>query len=272
MRVSEEYPGGTPAPWARTLLTDLTRDAWEPPSKTIEGVATFSSSFRFCVGREHPARVPGAIVSPSLFRLLRVQSAAGRFFNDDDAIEGAGSVVVLGVAPRGFAFPDTDAAFWLPERVATKAADPAKRRVRTQRAIARLRPGITREQAAAEGTAAARSVTRPPEIDRILGKGGPVQVRVRPLVDEMTQNVRLALLLLMAGVALVLFVACANVANLLLARGYARQRCTPTSTGLDARSWIASNYRGGSFAKSAPIGVPSVPTGMVAEGRYSPAA
>jgi putative ABC transport system permease protein len=92
------------------------------------------------------------------------------------------------------------------------------------RAIARLRPGITREQASAEGTAAARSVSRPADIDRILGKGGPVQVRVRPLVEEMTQNVRPALLLLMAGVALVLLVACANVANLLLARGQARQR------------------------------------------------
>jgi putative ABC transport system permease protein len=254
IRVSEEHPGGTPATWARTLLSDLTRDAWVPTSKTIEDTATFSNSFRFSVGRENPARVPGAIVSPSLFRLLRVQPAAGRFFRDDDAIEGADPVVVLGhglwrdlyaaspaaigqtlflnekphlivgVAPASFAFPDADAAFWLPERVPAKPADPTARQVRMLRAIARLRPGITREQASAEGTAAARSVTRPPDVDRILGKGGPVQVRVRPLVEEMTLNVRAALLLLMAGVALVLVVACANVANLLLARGQARQR------------------------------------------------
>ena len=71
-------------------------EAWEPASKTIEGIATFSSSFRFSVGRENPARVPGAIVSPSLFRLLRVQPAAGRVFTDDDSIEGAGAVVVIG--------------------------------------------------------------------------------------------------------------------------------------------------------------------------------
>ena len=90
MRVSEEHPGGTPAWWARTLLSDFTRDAWVPASKTIEDTATFSNSFRFSVGRENPVRVPGAIVSPSLFRLLRVQPAAGRFFHDDDALEGAG--------------------------------------------------------------------------------------------------------------------------------------------------------------------------------------
>ena len=201
MRVSEEHPGGTPARWARTLLSDFTRDAWVPASKTIEDTATFSNSFRFSVGRENPVRVPGAIVSPSLFRLLRVQPAVGRFFHDDDAIEGAGPVVVLGyglwrdlyaaspaaigqtlflnekphlivgVAPPSFAFPDADAAFWLPERVAPKPADPKARRIRMLRAIARLRPGITREQASAEGTAAARSVTRPPDDRSDIGQG-----------------------------------------------------------------------------------------------------
>jgi putative ABC transport system permease protein len=254
MRVSEEHPGGTPAPWAHRLLSNFTREAWTPASKTIEGVATFSNSFNFSVGRDNPVRVGGAIVSPSLFRLLRVQPAAGRLFHDDDAIAGADQVVVIGtglwrdlygasptavgqtlflnerphlivgVAPPGFAFPDTDASFWLPERVAAMPVDAAKRSIRLARAIARLRPGVTREQAAAEGTAAARSITRPADIDRILGTGGPVQVRVRPLVDEITRNVRPALLLLMAGVALVLLVACANVANLLLARGHARRR------------------------------------------------
>jgi putative ABC transport system permease protein len=256
MRVSEENPGGTPARWARALLSDVTRDAWVPASKTIEETATFSNSFRFSVGRDRDnhVRVPGAIVSPSLFRVLRVRPAVGRFFHDQDAIDEAAPVVVLGyglwtdlyaatpavigqtlflnekahlivgVAPPGFTFPDADAAFWLPERVETAPAHPAARRVRMLRAIARLRPGITPEQASAEGTAAARGVPRSTDLDRILGKGGPVQVRVHPLVEEMTQNVRPALVLLMAGVALVLLVACANVANLLLARGHARRR------------------------------------------------
>ena len=57
VRVSEEHPGGTPARWARTLISDFTRDAWVPASKTIEDTATFSNSFRFSVGRENPVRV-----------------------------------------------------------------------------------------------------------------------------------------------------------------------------------------------------------------------
>ncbi len=166
VRLFEEHPGGIPASWARTLLSDFTRDAWVPASRTIEETATFSNSFRFSIGRENPVRVPGAIVSPSLFRVLRVQPAVGRFFRDDDAMEGAGAVVVLGyglwmdlyaatpaaigqtlflnerphlivgVAPQHFAFPDADAAFWLPERVATNVADPRARRIRMLRAIA----------------------------------------------------------------------------------------------------------------------------------------
>ena len=178
----------------------------------------------------------------------------GRFFTDQEAVEGADGVIVLGhslwqeryganpnaigqmlvvdgrpreiigVAPAGFAFPDPDHLFWMPYVMPKAGTDPKQPNMRVMIALGRLRPGVTPEQAIAEGTAAARSVTRPFAADLLFGKGQPVAVRVRSYVDEMTHQLKPALIVLMAGVALVLFVACANVANLLLARGRARER------------------------------------------------
>jgi putative ABC transport system permease protein len=252
MRISEEHPGGN-SPLTGAFLSDLTLDAWLPTSRTVQGVAAFSGN-AYTIGREDPIRLSGAQVSPALFHLLRVRPAAGRFFEEGEAIEGSDAVVILGygfwqerfgashaalgqtlnvdgrsrviigVAPPGFAFPNPDSAFWLPYVLPKPNADPTQRGMRVMQTVARLRPGVTPEQAAAEGTAAARRVTRPFVADMLFGKGAPVEVRVRPIVAEMTSALRPALLVLMAGVVLVLLVACANVANLLLARGLARQR------------------------------------------------
>jgi putative ABC transport system permease protein len=91
-------------------------------------------------------------------------------------------------------------------------------------ALARLTSGATTQQAEAEGTAAARTTVRPMAANLLFGIGGPPVVHARPMIDEMTSRVRPALLVLAAGVVCVLLIACANVANLFLARGVARQR------------------------------------------------
>jgi putative ABC transport system permease protein len=252
VRLSEYHPGAN-APLSAAFLSNFTIDAWLPSTKTLEGIAVYSGN-AYTVGRENPIRLEGASVSPALFRLLRIQPAAGRFFTDREAVEGADDVIVLGhslwkerygaspnaigqmlvvdgrprqivgVAPAGFAFPDPDHVFWLPYVMLKPGTDPKQPNMRVMIALGRLRPGVTPEQAIAEGTAAARSVTRPFVADLLFGKGQPVAVRVRSYVDEMTYELKPALMVLMVGVALVLFVACANVANLLLARGRARER------------------------------------------------
>jgi putative ABC transport system permease protein len=154
-------------------------------------------------------------------------------FNGDPAIVGRGIVIdgqpvmIVGVARRGLTFPTPDALLWMPLSVLRPAPDQVAGRpgrISVVYALARLKPGITTAQAETEGTAAARTTIRPMSANLLFGIGGPPVVHVRGLVDEMTSTVRPALVVLAAGVVCVLLIACANVANLFLSRGIARQR------------------------------------------------
>ena len=137
-------------------------------------------------------------------RALGVTPALGRFFRAEEAVAGNNGVVVLsdrfwrskfngdpdaigrtlqidgrtreviGVAPPSFYFPDRDALLWTPY-VVPPATDGS---MRIMPALARLTAGSSVQQAAEEGTAAARTVTRPMAAELLFGKGGPVEVRV----------------------------------------------------------------------------------------------
>jgi putative ABC transport system permease protein len=132
---------------------------------------------------------------------------------------------IVGVTRAEFAFPDRRARFWTPYSVRRVSTDPALRlRTSGLSAIARLAPGVTAAQVEAEGTAIARSVPVTESTQAIFGKGGPPIVRTMPLITFMTGEVRPALLVLMAAVACLLLIACANVGNLCLSRGVTRQR------------------------------------------------
>ncbi|HSL83337.1 MAG TPA: ABC transporter permease, partial [Thermoanaerobaculia bacterium] len=253
VRLSEEHPGAQAA-FRGSLLTDHTLLAWQGQSSTLEGIAVFGRSALIDTSGPETVRLAGAAVSPSLFSLLRTRPASGRLLVADDAREGAEPVIVIsdglfrerfgpdpagtaasgatmtlddvayrvvGVTEPGFYFPDREARFW------TAYPEPPRPEGNSMAffaAVGRLRPGASAVQAAAEGTAAARSVERPPIADAVFGKGGPVEVRARPLLDEMTAGVRPALSVLAVGVGFLLLICCANVANLLLSRGVARER------------------------------------------------
>jgi predicted permease len=247
--VSEHRPGATGG--IGGVISGATANAWSG-ARTIEGPAGYSEVGFVWATPDGADRIEAAKVSPQLFPILRVAPHRGRFFHQSEENEGRDAAVILsyglwrerfggrddaigarlrlddreyevvGIAPPGFGFPGA-ARLWTP-LTRLPLGDPAKPQIRIFRAIGRLRPNVTPDQAAAEGTAAARSYPRSFVDDLIFGKGGPSEVRVVRMLDDAVSEVKPALLAVAAGVALLLLVACANVANLLLASGVARRR------------------------------------------------
>jgi hypothetical protein len=253
VQLSEVIPGGTaavPGP----IISNLTIHAWEPQRRTIGPIAHFGGGI-VTVEFDVPRRIMRGAVSPHLFDVLAVLPISGRFFQPEDVVPGAPPVAVvsdelarealgghtdaigrtlviderphqiIGVAPSGVAIPSTETRLWIPTRVSPIVGENGRdSRVELTRAIARLAPGATLEQASSEGTTLARSVSRPMAAEMLFGKGAAVEVHVRTLATQMTLLVRPSLLVAMAGVGMLLLIACVNVANLVLSRGVARAR------------------------------------------------
>ena len=192
--------------------------------------------------------VDGGLATPGLFRTLEITPALGRFFRTEDMGPGAAPVAVLsdalwrdwyGADPRvvgrtlvldgksyqivgvmrpGDEVPQLeDARLWVPLPFSPK--DEENRKWRGFQVIGRLASGATPATAAAELGAIQRELgARFPQTNRDWG------VRIEPLLDRMVGPVRPTLLVFMGAVAILLLVACANVANLLVARGASRER------------------------------------------------
>lgn len=251
VRLWEEYPGGV-SPAGNRWLSRSTYAVWRERPRTLEALGGYAVyDYSVALGNES-VKIFGAQVSPAVFGMLGATPALGRFFTDQDDDEGAARSVVLsnglwreryasagdvlgqslvldgnahtivGVAPASFGFPDPTVRFWTPYVIPRSATQPTGAIVFT--ALARLKPGVTLAQAEAEGTAIARAAPKHRLTEFFFGKGGPVVVHARRLLDDTTAAVRPALSVMAVAVALVLLIACVNVANLMLSRGVTRQR------------------------------------------------
>jgi len=196
-------------------------------------------------GNGEPEEVPLQLVSASFFPLLGVQPALGRPFTEQEDKPQSRVVVVsdrlwkrrygadpnllqknitlngvaysvAGVMPRGFSFLDKTVELWAPIGFSAQARTP---RGRWLSVVGRLKPGVTFAQAQQDMSRVHAEVTR---LFPAFNTGWTA--RVVPLQEQLVGHVRPALLVLLGAVAVVLLIACANVANLLLARATARQR------------------------------------------------
>jgi len=239
------------------LSTGFYAEAVGAGKDVFSSIAAFRSWPYTLTGAGEPEQISGTRVTPTLFTILGVRPKLGRDFAETDGDSGAAPVAILsyslwqrrfggdaaivgrsidlsgqsftiiGVMPAGFAFPrgaelpkglqfGLRSEIWTPYQLT--AADRRRYSPMNTSAIGRLKPGVTLARAQGELSAALQAWIKERSPTLVL------DYRMPTLKQQAGQSVRRGLFLLMGAVGFLLFIACANVANLLIARTGARRR------------------------------------------------